>query len=87
MTYRCTKSACPLPDVWVEMLESMGAHPKADTESNSNISIKMLVSVWGMDENRLCQFLSAKGVPAEFPAWRSRYVQLVPEFKVLQTDW
>lgn len=89
VTYRCTKSASPLPDAWVEMLESMGAHPKADTEreSGGNISIKMLVSAWDTDGNRPYRFLSAKGVPADSPAWRSRYVQLVPEFKVLQADW
>lgn len=70
VTHRCTKSARPLPDVFVEMLETTRAHAKADTggECCGSVSIKMLVGVLRVDWNRLCQFLSAKGVPAEYPA-------------------
>ena len=89
VTYRCTKSARPLPDAYVEMLEGNKELPRADAgrDNSGNVSLKMFVGVGHLTEERPCQFLQARGVPVEDPACRSTYVQLVPEFKVLQTDW
>ena len=89
VTYRCTKSARPLPDAWVAMLEDLGTLPSADTgrERGGNVSIKVLVAVGREVGYQQRRFLLAKGMTAEYPAWRSRYVQLVPEFQALPTDW
>lgn len=88
VTYRCTKSARLLPDPCLEMLENMRTYHKADTGRGNGGSIRINLML-GMPEDgqRPCEYLSARGVAAEYPAWRSRYVQLVPEFKVLPTDW